>query len=348
MNRSLLVTALLCSSVVAAHAGGPRVLLSGQALKWNLASAINYRVDKGALGQIADPQKMAADAFGAWTQALPSLQIKQSTMAENVTSVVRYKQLANTPIEGNIVVFDDSGQIIEDLYGAGASSLIIGQTNPFRSNTELVRFVGLFNGAKGGDRAKMSYMMVHEFGHALGLDHSQVNADAARNGNAADDAGLPTMYPTSSDDNAQLAKLNPDDVSALLALYSAAGSPSGYAILKGRVMRGGAIVRGANVLATAVSQGANGFVDDRVNRFSCVSDFLMNQDGAFVIAVPPGRYRLQVEPILKAFFGPSSVGPYAAKATDISFVSPVTPTRMPGTVTVAAGQLLDLGVVAVQ
>ena len=77
--------------------------------------------------------------------------------------------------------------------------------------------LAVFNGAVSPQRseAEVQATMVHELGHFIGLDHSQIHVDLANDGNKENDVNLPTMYPGGTDDNSVFASLNPDDEVAL-------------------------------------------------------------------------------------------------------------------------------------
>jgi len=78
-----------------------------------------------------------------------------------------------------------------------------------------------------------------------------------------------------------------------------------------------------------------------MSRFSSVSDYAMQGDGAFEMLVTPGTYSLYIEPVIGSFMAGSSVGPYADTPLSPSFVFPVIKQTYADTVTVAAGGLVE-------
>ncbi len=65
---------------------------------------------------------------------------------------------------------------------------------------------------------------MHEFGHFIGLDHSQINLQYVHDDVTENDIYIPTMFPTATDDDSPLGDLNPDDKAALTMLYPAEDS----------------------------------------------------------------------------------------------------------------------------
>lgn len=80
-----------------------------------------------------------------------------------------------------------------------------------------------------------------------------------------------------------------------------------------------------------------------MNQFSCVSDWLGDENGEFAIPVPPGTYRLHLEPINAEFTGGSSVGMWAETPTSKSFVNPIPPSDPLHGIIITAGETKDLG-----
>jgi hypothetical protein len=72
-------------------------------------------------------------------------------------------------------------------------------------------------------------------------------------------------------------------------------------------------LQGGNVWANEVNTG---------KVYSVVSDYLQQNNGAFKLLLPAGRYQLHVEAIDTTFIGGSSVGPFASSLTGASFQPP--------------------------
>ena len=70
----------------------------------------------------------------------------------------------------------------------------------------------------------MTDVLTHELGHFLNLCHTQLNADLADDGDPANDAYLPIMFPFRSDDDLESDPvLRFDDATMLSMLYPAPG-----------------------------------------------------------------------------------------------------------------------------
>jgi hypothetical protein len=176
-------------------------------------------------------------------------------------------------------------------------------------------------------------IFIHEFGHLLGLDHSQINLNCLTDDSCSAEEmdGVPMMFPILLD-GAQ-STLNIDDKAALSMLYPAPNFDSTTGRIQGRVLfsDGQSPAQGYNVIARSVA-------DPSRTAVSCVSGFLFTAGagnpflpegedtelfygshdqlliGYYDIpGLPPGDYRIEVEAIYNsgtmAFTGDSGVGP---------------------------------------
>lgn len=120
-----------------------------------------------------------------------------------------------------------------------------------------------------GDSAKLEGLIEHEIGHMLGLDHSAVVSS--------------TMYPFVASNG--LSGLESDDRIAIASLYPQADFDATRGLFRGSVSGSTGPLFGAQVVAVNASG-------------SPVSSGLTKPDGTFEIrGVPPGSYRLYVEPL---------------------------------------------------
>jgi PKD repeat protein len=330
MKRLFLGLALAALSVYLvadARAGGPLATFRGRAVVYQSSKfPIPFNPDQGSLGSYSNSTASALveDCFEVW-QSVPTATITVQNAGQLPADInaSNYSLYSDKFTDGlNPIIFDSDGAIIDDEFGAGMSDVVIGFAGSAYSTGTgyylegLAVLNGRFTAVFSEEEFKASF--VHEFGHFLGLDHCQINAEYVADGNSNNDPYVPSMFPTSTDDDRTLASLNPDDEAALTMLYPAADVDEYYGWITGRVLRGdGSPVLGANVVAVKIG-------DEQLSRFSSVSDYYEQNDGSFQMLVTPGSYRLFIEPIDPAFTEGSSVGPYAEDASDASFVDPVT------------------------
>ena len=336
----LLVAPSFCSL---AAAGGPIELFGHTPITWNMANPIPYKIDQGTLGefdaaQIAD---LVREAFSAWSE-VPSAGVTKfvaADLGEDVKSAKDYVRLRDDHRKGNLVLFDSTGEFIDDFTYKNGKKNILGWARPYRQGNRIVRFVSLFNGylARLDQRQDLRLTLVHEFGHALGLDHSQIQWEIVEKGLADPDGYVPTMYPTSVSGPPKQSLLHMDDIAWISKLYppKTKGAIAHGMLIGKLVQHDGAAVLGSNVVAISKS-------DDNL-RFSCASDWLMNNDGAFAIPVVPGVYTIKVEPIRDGFDEGSSVGPYSSDPSGEAFVHPVIGKTFEKPVEIKLGNTNDIG-----
>ncbi|MFZ4619284.1 MAG: T9SS type A sorting domain-containing protein [Bacteroidota bacterium] len=332
--RLFALLTLLCTAAAVLFAGGPLYTMNGKAMRYQ-SNVITYKVDRGPFGVFTSAQArtLAEASFKTWEDVTTSNVSFNHTSADtlpvdvNGTNYLQYTTLTDFKYDGmSPIIFDSDGSITDALFGAGASDAVIGFAGSGDSNNDGYFEEGesVMNGVFA-DGSAFSYTLeewkstfVHEFGHFLGLDHTQINGEFEND--AAKTIYVPTMYPFATANDVPLGDLNPDDIAAISTLYPEPTYAASIGKISGSVVRANnSVVRGANVIA--ISTGA----DSLMNRISTVTDyFVLNNGNYTVTGLTPGSYVVRIEPIDQNFIEGSSVGPYALDLTDLSFVNPVT------------------------
>ncbi len=142
--------------------------------------------------------------------------------------------------------------------------------------------------------------LVHETGHALGLGHALISHNGElRLGRYRDRWGA--MFPF------KLGSILPNDEAWLAYLYRDTNSSSVHGVIKGilRDRNGVNSLTGVNLIAIAVdpASGPNAQEASTDRRFSCLSGY-SDVQGAYLIPVVPGRYRLVAESLPDPQFVP--------------------------------------------
>ena len=158
--------------------------------------------------------------------------------------------------------------------------------------------------------------LLHEFGHFLGLDHSQIYRHIAYDSVGGNDMYTPIMLPDSADDESVRDRLTDEDILSISNLYPATGFFEETGTIEGVVRREDQELPGINVIARQV-----GAVTDRI--YSIVTGAYEYNRGTYKFAgLPSGEYQVFVEPLDRSYTGVSSVGRYSQSLMGQSFRNP--------------------------
>jgi hypothetical protein len=336
------------------YVGGPDAA-PGVPYIWAI-NPLTYWTDQGSLGTLNNTaaNNLVADAFKAW-QDIPTASLSfqnagnlgADVTAGNIMAVQNAlydcSTLPNDPAGGiakpRTIVYDTDGRILDALYGPGSSDTTLGEAAALcltsdGTNNDFNRGYALINGKGASSTTLVKAVMIHEFGHLIGLDHAQVNLDCLTNSSCDGIDGVPTMFPVLIDeDGGAMSTLAADDVAALSALYPGASLTSSMGRITGHVLFSDGVTpaQGFNVIARRTD-------NPLVIAVSNVSGYLLTADAGNPLVqipgitpspygsrdqaligfydipgLPPGNYTVEVEAIYNngdyAFVIGSSVGP---------------------------------------
>ena len=395
MRRVTAVAACLILAGASAWAGGPLLVTGpvatqqGRPFTWDAAAMpIRYTVDGGPLSSARDNaagRALVASAASVW-QSLPTAAITflDASIAgdadvESLSDFAEATQACDNASRSPII-FDANGSLLRDL---GSDPFVIGFAGPcaLDSVTGHIRSALMLLNGQFLDGVTTSVTQLnpeitveqfeeataHEFGHFLGLDHSQINADVL--GQTPDNcsadllAGLPLMFPIAqcqARKSAGLPVLAPDDMAWISRLYPGSSFTSSYGTVRGLVYFPDGIsqFQGANIIAQRVDDpGTPGNESLRI-AVSAVSGLYFTANpgqsvtgdntggspfgsrdpaviGYYEIPVLPGSYALRLEGIRTTFTGGSSVGPLDPPASVFGVQGPSNP------IDVSAGQTVS-------
>lgn len=299
--RLLTLTAFLLACL-AAHAGGPlrvgspTIGVSGQPTVWDMATMpIQYFVDTGAMSAtptgtvvvsnqqgLSRVQSMLAVWSGVSTANVQfnyagPLPATGSFVGGHVASVADYNAVVAACKAGQQapIIFDSDGSLFSAL---GLDAEVIGFAGPcaFNAAGKITAAQAVLNGQMQDGISTSTNLeltapqfdeaMLHEFGHFLGLDHSQINLSLftpVNFDNCPSDAhaGLPVMFPIffcQARVTAGLPPLSPDDIAWISKLYPSGSFATSYGTISGYILFSDGVsgMQGVNVIARRVDDPA--------------------------------------------------------------------------------------------
>ena len=351
LGQAVLVASLLVLPAVA-RAGGPLIVDpdTGKAYAYGPGPVPVY-YDQGNLAVVTDystdpPTQVVFDnavgrhvvekGYADWS-SVPTTSLRANvvgdfslvglsdTTIDNVTDVI-----GKVNGGGIYVIFDADGSIMENFFGVSPDG-ILGISSPeFGKDGVITESWAVLNGQAidPHDTNAQQYQGVatHEFGHSVGLAHTQTNGASYFYGawgatiGPMSCANLPyasnltvddveTMYPYSHpvpDTGSGIAQANIhtlDDRAAISDLYPGPGWPEGFGTITGQILdlRGRSPLSGVNVVARNLSDP---FVDANSTMSGEWTQGQFGPDGSFTLhGLKPGAsYVLYVEAIFAGGF----------------------------------------------
>jgi len=289
----------------AAWAGGPFFRLSNnQPVGHDSTQNLTYNLDPGNLTTFLTNEMMrqiVADQFAKWT----AIQGNTLTISEadDVANDIDSAADLNAAISAGLspVVFDEDGTIFSEL-GAGSNTLAFAgpwTTVSGANGVVYSQFRAVFGGPAmtGFPDGRVQAVVLHEFGHALGLGHAVCNAPyfggrEYREYGAPPNEDREVMFWQSTSATPALAR---DDISGFLSLYgSTATGDASLGAISGTIYfpDGATPADGVNVTVRDLSgDGSNVFS----NAASTISE--PGTGNYRIVGLPPGQYAVEVRDI---------------------------------------------------
>src|SRR5271169_6699790 len=343
-NKSL-VTLLLIAPLAAftssAFAGGPLLVdpKTKSAYHYDTSTEVPAYYDLGNLGVVTDysqnpPAQVIFDnttgaalvkkGYGDWS-GIPTASLRANVVGDfslkglpdiNSTNVTDIIGTSNG--RGIYVIFDADGSIMQNFFGAGDG--ILGISSPqfsITGTTIITESFVVLNGSAidPADTNAMNFQGVatHEFGHSLGMAHTQTNGAAffysqftGENVGPQSCSNLPyttnltgadveTMYPYINPNvgGTGLAQANlhtTDTLASFSDLYPGTGWSSSYGTISGKVydLDGKTELTGVNVIARNL---ADPYVDSTSAITGQMTQGLLGPDGSYTLhGLKPGAH----------------------------------------------------------
>ena len=264
-------------------------------LKWDQARVRWFATDRGAPGVTAAQfQTAAASAFATW-EAVPTASIAFQFVG--FTSAVPFED------DGISTLGFDAEPDLDRVLGA-TTFVVDTLSGEIVESDVFFNSIFTWSTAQAGDASRFDLQSVatHEIGHLIGLGHSALGETEIRpDGGRRVLASGAVMFPISLGRGSIADRtLQPDDIAGVSDLYPDGDFRDTTGAVSGRVVRSGAEVIGAHVVAFNPKTGA------------LVGGFSLGDGGAFQIAgLSPGAHVIRVEPLddadVDSFFSPSGI-----------------------------------------
>ncbi len=168
-------------------------------LKWK-NTPVKLRIDPGTLGGV-NGRDLVEEACDTWNSVPTAVRLcgNFSSLSEDVT-VENYESLISTD-DGSIdVIFDETGEILEDLNLSPDSTLGVASITSNTANGEIQNVLLVLNGSlRSSVASDLLSTAIHEMGHGWGLAHIPIgginNANLTPGLEPIDAEAIPTMYP---------------------------------------------------------------------------------------------------------------------------------------------------------
>jgi hypothetical protein len=263
----------------------------------------------GDFGQTAGIDGLVREAFDKWSVKPPGNRSPNVAGGRTFTySELAERKPVNTPEELSAVPRLDIVVVFTNSYATvGKERAAIGR--PFDEGSGGVTFerqpnmtsqdlsptiIVMNNDAVKGSVPKLQALLLHEVGHALGLDHSPINWPGYSLTLLGIVDFLPAMTPFPT-----RRELHPDDIAALAGLYRAGSFNKDYGWIEGWVVNRknpSQLINGVQVVAIRLGGDNRTVPDDSVryqNVFASVTPHGGSRAGGrFYIVAPPGWYRV--------------------------------------------------------
>ncbi len=328
----VLATILLLGASPAYAAGPLEVCRPGVPYAWpNGGSNIPWNPDLGTLGPLTNAQAVdfVGLAFGQW-DAVPSASttyLQGSPLPEDVTVDNFFPYLFPSAPDGlSAIVFDDTGEIFELLFGPDSG--VLGFAGPEwldPGTCHILEGAAFLNGPEFTSPQVALDILVHEFGHYQNLAHSVVNGQIVlgdTSGPTPNDTfpvtslanRIETMYPFYFGPAAGFSTPDKDDIGMLSTIYPAPGFFASTGTITGRILASNGMTpkSGFNVIARNL---ANPFGDavssisgDMTRDYSPDSPFA----GVYTLRglTPGAQYAIFVDGLLEGGFStPPGIAP---------------------------------------
>ncbi|MBI4864317.1 MAG: hypothetical protein HY815_29270, partial [Candidatus Riflebacteria bacterium] len=314
-GRLAALLGVLLTRAAAQGAGPIGLSTTNLPLAWDNSRAVVYSCDPGTLGDRTngDAVRLVDESFAMWT-AVPwaSLSTQRGGTLSADVDQTNYDRFMGVRDGVTPIIFDHDGRITDAVLGAGMSNRVLGFAAPeyYNDSTgEIVEGLSVMNGKllSGRTDNAVKTVLVHEFGHMLGLSHTQLNDQYLQDGNGDNNADIPIMYPilrTTSECPNLAPALTLDDQLSLAYLYPLSDFSTAGGNVAGRVTRDGADFRGANVILRRVRDPGHTAV-------AWPSGIASRSAGTWEAhLLPGGTYRVEVEGLDPDFTGGSSIGEF--------------------------------------
>jgi hypothetical protein len=325
--------------IAPAHGGGPLANCGdGVPFLWaNGGRNIVWNADLGNLGNLtkAEADTFVANSFGQWQNvATATISYVQGANLPVNVDATNFEAFFDAPAPDGLsaIVYDDTGEIFELLFGANSGVLgFAGPEFADPATCTITEGLAFLNGPEfdPADPNTALSIMVHEFGHFSNLAHSQTNGGillglalgtpepsgpapfntfgAPTVADFANNEFIETMYPFFFGPAFGTESLALDDTTAISRLYPEVGHFATTASFGGSILgpNGALRLSGVNVIARNV---ANPFLDS-VSALS--GDFTDDTDPAvspvvgtyrFTGLTPGAQYAVYVDGILDGGF----------------------------------------------